>query len=611
MWTVFLLLAITALASSGVFALINGISRYKSNRMLTPTKILSIGVGISAVLLYAPIFWNSYQGYRLGVIESFVETVLISFNAMIKLFVADGDFENVMTALLDESQSVYLGYRIMMSILFVMAPLMTFGFVLSFFKNLSARLRFATSLKKEVVVFSELNERSLILARNLSEKSGRLLVFTDVFERDEEHTYELLEKAKELGAIFFKKDITMINLEKRKKNAEMRLFIIGQDKTENISQSIKLIEKLKYRQHTHMYVLSTREEDELLLVNALKNGGVPSDGKRPEIRVRRINEVTSLIFHSLYEKGYESIFKSARAVDDCTKEIHAVVIGMGLHGTEMVKALSWFGQMNGYELHVHAFDVDPRAEDRFCSLCPELMDEAFNNHFDIEGEARYEIKIHAGFDVTTKTFDDELMSLPDATFVFVAMGEDDRNLNAAMKLRMLYKRRGAEPVIQTVIYHTEKKNILGGIKNYKNQEYNIDFVGDMKTTFSEKVIMNSDLEDKALARHTRWGNTQDDIDAFWQYSYNYKSSIASAIHYEMKVSCKIPGALQKPADRDPADRVALRVLEHCRWNAYMRSEGYVYSGSIDPSTRNDLAKKHHCLVPFSQLPLKEQEKDDD
>lgn len=38
----------------------------------------------------------------------------------------------------------------------------------------------------------------------------------------------------------------------------------------------------------------------------------------------------------------------------------------------------------------------------------------------------------------------------------------------------------------------------------------------------------------------------------------------------------------------------------------MRSEGYVYN-----ETRNDLAKAHNCLKPFSELSEKEQMKDDD
>jgi hypothetical protein len=51
------------------------------------------------------------------------------------------------------------------------------------------------------------------------------------------------------------------------------------------------------------------------------------------------------------------------------------------------------------------------------------------------------------------------------------------------------------------------------------------------------------------------------------------------------------------------------VLEHRRWNAYMRSEGYVFSGSTDKKSRNDLAKMHHDLVNFADLSEEEKRKD--
>ena len=104
-----------------------------------------------------------------------------------------------------------------------------------------------------------------------------------------------------------------------------------------------------------------------------------------------------------------------------------------------------------------------------------------------------------------------------------------------------------------------------------------------------------------------WGEERE----VWQYDYNLKSSMASTIHRKMKILCGIPGIEKKPAERTEQELWPIRVLEHSRWNAYMRSEGYVYSGSTEKSTRNDLAKMHHCLVPFYELPLKEQEKDDD
>ena len=46
-------------------------------------------------------------------------------------------------------------------------------------------------------------------------------------------------------------------------------------------------------------------------------------------------------------------------------------------------------------------------------------------------------------------------------------------------------------------------------------------------------------------------------------------------------------------------------MEHKRWNAYVRSEGFVKSAK-----RDKLAKTHHLLVPFKELPYEEQIKDD-
>ena len=50
----------------------------------------------------------------------------------------------------------------------------------------------------------------------------------------------------------------------------------------------------------------------------------------------------------------------------------------------------------------------------------------------------------------------------------------------------------------------------------------------------------------------------------------------------------------------------MRILEHKRWNAYMRSEGYSYAVN-----RNDMAKQHNCLVPFDKLNEDDKIKDDD
>lgn len=599
-WTVFLVVSAVCLIGSVVFALVRAKTKYKSGRWLDSLKILSIGVVLSTVILFIPVYLNDFKSTGCGMFE----TIMISIHNMIRLFIVDGEFDFVTNSLAGLPTAILKGYTVLFSILFVLAPILTFGFVLTFFKNISAYIRYILHFSSNVFIFSELNEKSLALANSLYENDSnkRFFVFTDVFENENEQSYELVEKAREIGAICFKKDILAINFAFHSARSEINFFAIGNDQSENINQALKIVGNGKYKENTNLYVFSTQTEAELLLSNAFNRD------KSSGVKVRRVNEVQSLIFRTLYDTGYKNIFEKHILDKNGIKRINAVVVGMGQHGTEMTKALSWFCQMDGYQVEIHSFDIDKGAEEKFISLCPELMDKEHNNQFNIDGEAKYNIKIHSGIDIDTKQFEDIILGLPQTTYVFVALGNDEKNISVAVKLRALFMRQKYNPAIQSVVYNTDKKEALTGIKNFKGQEYNIDFIGDMKSSYSEEVILDLDVEEEALKRHLKWGKEEE----FWQYDYNYKSSVASAIHRSMKIKCGIPGITKSPEDRTDEELWSIRKLEHCRWNAYMRSEGYVFSGnSQDKNTRNDLAKVHHCLTKFDDLLQSEKVKDDD
>ena len=199
---------------------------------------------------------------------------------------------------------------------------------------------------EDVYVFSELNDRSLALANDLkNHHKNALIIFTDVFEGNDENTYELIERSKKMGAISFKKDILVLSLKCHSKKAAITFFTIGIDETENLNHSLRLIEIYKNRENTRIYTFSSRAESELVLSSV-------DTGK---LKVRRISEIQSLIYRLLYEQG-QVLFESAKKTDDKNGVISAVIVGMGKHGTEMLKALAWFGQMDGYTLKINAFD---------------------------------------------------------------------------------------------------------------------------------------------------------------------------------------------------------------------------------------------------------------
>ena len=205
----------------------------------------------------------------------------------------------------------------------------------------------------------------------------------------------------------------------------------------------------------------------------------------------------------------------------------------------------------------------------------------------------------------TASFAAEISAINRATFTFVSLGSDQRNITTASNLRMLFERVGCKSEIYAVLQNSAAKSTLEQATNYRGQAYNIHYIGDLESSYSVAVLIDSELEMKALARHLKWGAEED----FWKYEYNYRSSMASAIHMHVRDQLNIPGANKAEEDLTEAEIAVLEPLEHCRWNAYMRSEGYVYSGSPDKSSRNDLAKMHHNLVVFETLNEEDKMKD--
>lgn len=590
MWWTFFLISIGCLVLP--VAVLIGIksSKWGNRRKIGVLNGLFAGVFAANIFVFLPThivtaeptFWGAWRAFLLSVFQS------------MQVFTIGCEFSVVKEGMTYCPNTLDTWFQVWAATLYVLAPILTFSFVLSLFKNLSAYVNYLRSYFKEAYIFSQLNEKSLVLAGDIRQKHKKAaIVFTDVYEENQEGTCELIEEAKGLGAICFQKDITVVHFQKHSRRKPLWFFTISTNETENLNHALKLVEKYHTRSDTHLYVFSTQVESELLLTSVEKG----------EVKVRRVNEVQSLVNRLLYDQG-SLLFESARQNPDGNKKISAVVVGMGRHGTELVKALTWYGQMNGYRLEIHGFDKDPLAEEKFIALAPELMSPQYNG-VSVEGEAQYRITIHPGVDVDTVSFAKEIEKISDATYVIVALGNDDSNITTAVKLRMYFERMKIHPIIQAIVYNTQQKKALDGICNYRGQAYDIHFIGDMESSYAEEVIIDSELEEDALKRHMKWGKEEE----FWNFEYNYRSSMASAIHMKARIACKIPGADKKEEELTEEERDIIEVLEHRRWNAYMRAEGYVFSGSKDKSSRNDLAKMHHDLVDFSSLTEEEKRKD--
>ena len=382
-----------------------------------------------------------------------------------------------------------------------------------------------------------------------------------------------------------------------------------------------------------------------------------------------------------------------------TEEITVTLLGMGGIGKEMLKNILWSYQKYGCKLIVNVFDStgpelgdDPDTAhnplyDRLAYEWPELIETnrawqtGEKEHPDTE--ASYDIRFFLGTDCFSKRFRDDFESSPyserlmKSALVLCALGDDDKNLEAAMMIRQIFagqavaeKRVGKapRPDIYAVVYDNQKsKNYTSQekITNYKNQAYDIQVKGSMRSQYSFSGIKKMEEDEKnALVYHINWlwvkneevksekkapaseqfkpsgtsgaSKTSESLDPaeidkqkkqkaqrmrndldremnnYIHYEYFRRASLAKAAHKGSLEMRKVyPKEELQAVEKHEAESGTCRCLicqaritEHMRWNVFMRVNGYRYG-----KNRNDMGKIHDCLLAWKDLPPKERVKD--
>ncbi len=579
----------------------------RKSYVLTAFQIFLIGFFLCTAILFYPLYYFDYFEQESGIVRV-IKSILLSIHNTMRLFILDGDFEifKETASVVNMGDTLSLIYTVYAAFLFVIAPVMTAGFVLSFFKNAAAFVKLFFSPKADIYVMSALNERSIALAEDILTNPDILgkktVIFADVFEKEEEENFELVEQAKRLGAICFKKDLTEISLRPFMPNIQRKMFFVSDDGDENVKQALVMIARCKVKkryntENTHFYVLSSTVESEALL-NSTDSG---------DMCVRRVYQPRNLALTTLKEN---SIFET-NIEKDGQKLINIAIVGLGNYGKELLKTISWVGQMDGYVLQMHVFDAEPDCESKIKCFAPEIV---LHNHKKIEGEPFYDIFFHDNMDVKSPDFLEELSKIQDLTAVYVVLGDDELNIETAMRMRMQFGRDKMKfnrviPPIYAVVYssiksQTFKKN--GGLTSMKKDKngnpinYGIHFIGSMNDRYSLGFLEQAELEEDGLKVHLFWSDkgkpeqVAKDKKLYEKYEYYRRSSVSQALHIRFRENL---GLLYED------DLYKCKVLEHKRWNAYMRSEGYVLGD------KDDIAKTHHNLVPYEELSEEDKNKD--
>ena len=582
----------------------------KGRIQLSSFQIFLVGFSVGTALLFLPIYYTDYFAGEDEFARIFKSLFLSVHNTM-RVFILDGDFDIIENAVTNPERVNYLlgvAYSVYGALLFVAAPVMTASFVLSFFKNASAYTKYYFHRSKKIYYISELNERSLTLASNIISEGGKgsMVVFFDIDENSEEISSDMLDRAKRLGAVCFHKDITEADLKPSPREVERRFYFISENEDKNVNQALTLINdcrdsSLYNKKNTAFYVFSKTVDSEIML-DSVDNGNMI---------VRRVNENRNLVLNTFMEE--KDIF-GHYVERDGKKVVNALVVGGGSYGTELIKALCWCGQLPDYEINIHVIDKDKDAKKRFAALAPELVKKSGTNK---RGEARYTINFYPEIDAFTTDFTDTLERIGDITVSFVTLGSDNTNVSVAMRLRSEMAKLGisknvVEPNIYAVVYSTLKNDIIlknGGLKRLGENNYDIRFIGDIRTRYSLAVVEQAELENIGMQIHMGWNNKQSaNLDTegltpeeaakrkkkeeenkrkYDKYEYFRRGSIATAVHIQILNNLEIVFPDEKSQQEN----------EHSRWNAYMRSEGYVYA----KDKKDHIAHTHPDLDVYEAL----------
>ncbi len=251
--------------------------------------------------------------------------------------------------------------------------------------------------------------------------------------------------------------------------------------------------------------------------------------------------------------------------------------------------------------------------------------------------------------------------------VIVALGDDDTNIETSVYLRMLFDRaRGVvaqapvpgevqkreDPAIYSVVYDSKKSGAVRGeghdfLVDHRGVPFHIHFIGSIDSQFSYAGVCDEGLEGKSRRSHSRWsrsaaqicdelrakGHTQEEIDElrkgdlyhyedneerqkeeskkYNRFEYYRISSLARLMHEKMRDAS--PHAGDYVCTENPTEPRMLctcencirrKKLEHARWVAYMRANGYV-RGDVTASR----AKQHCDMRNWDRLNVWEQAKD--
>ncbi len=549
-----------------------------------------------------------------------------------------GDTREVIGVLPSEMTIFVANYTAFLHLLLV---LLVMGFVLSFFKNHLSKFNYRFVERGKLFIFTEASERSLLLAEDIrrQEKYDKTKKCAIVFLQNMNETtclpdgYE--ERLNKMSAHLFDLDVCDLPIYKRYLKHTVCFFLLKTNEEENLKQALILAQKYgqsDFAGHLQIHILNSSQEA-AAVVDTIEYSTVMS--------FRIFNETRALLY-DLFDRNPLFLAKQSDV-------LKILVVGGGKIGTEAVKLASWCAQTLKLRPEIVVVDCDAAWQKRFEAQCPELAVK------DAKSQKNEDVNISFYHqDVRNSDFLQTLKAHHDVGYVLCALGDEELNLSTAMYIRSAYegirfnKAENGNVVNKPQIHLLLNNPFLSEIssKILFNAKIDSELVpfGSLQNLYTLDNVSATYLDhlgmavNRFYARYYAGNVGADELakaenEADKQYDdkeYNRTSSMALGLHAKYKLYAALCEMENKVFSKDewsekPSDEMldemkvflskeenveALSILEHRRWNTYMRTQGWQYAelsladawyGIEKNDHRNFAAKYTTCLVSWEEL----------
>lgn len=732
--SVFLYIALSLALGAVAVLLITLRRKFLKFAVMMLCMVLSMQIAVNIV------YTLSYDdGGLLDFGELFVRIVSGTF----QIFTLDADYVTIMTCADNFGCLGVRIFKILFGITTVFAPV-TGGFaIIALISQVVPAIKIILhSGKCTKYVFSELNEYSIVAAESIhnryllgrkncstpeewEELKSHIIIFTDAYtDRDLENSNELLIRARKIGAICIKTDISELKLWwifRFGKNRRVVYYLMDRCEESNLKAATMLLSDSNaengyaensyaknwldskrrfnrisplFKCHNIMLYVFTQDAEAGEIIKTAKEALAKrysnERGKsKLVVYTKIINEYRNLTYQMV--SGYindadESaarlhnypLYYSLIGVNEQKKlnvglnygecdlsKLNIVIIGGGRIGIEFFKTGYWCGQMlkdlNPAQgklpfipTQLNITVLSKYAVKTFARLRQDMPEVFKRGELIIEhGSVKYiddyayitcefisisycpssvSEELDAGDD-PHNAFDDVFdKNCLEADYVLVALGNDDLNLQAAHHIKRKLDAYNLGKLRRIPInYVIENDSLYGSLCKYDISEGEggciLNPFGSIGSRYSYRNIRMTDLEKRAYVVNQVHDSNNVSFSEFVANEYNLNSSVASALHFPyMLVVCRIlktmyykdRDSIETSEDFDTFNAIRHNFLnplywvEHRRWNAYIRSEGfrcptlkeyidlcftadYTYENEKEKAARKKY-KIHPCLV---------------